>query len=170
MSSSSWQPSPNASPKVRVAVSYVDALSSWTHHDSPARRRDSFAALFAPNLEHRILPRCLSRPVLNKKQYIEYIEQLMPMFAEIQFTIHELLEIDDVVVFHGSSKGWSVTNSPYENEFMVILQFTTLEDDLNLPPQIVRAKEFVDSETCRAFFKAERERIKTASRSTAAGS
>lgn len=64
------------SPNLRAFLAYVDAVRTWNHKD--------LMACFDEALEHRILPQSLGRPVLNKRQYGEYIRGIMPLFKRLQ--------------------------------------------------------------------------------------
>jgi hypothetical protein len=61
---------------LRAFLAYADALH--------ARDFDAVLDCFDDALEHRILPQSLGRPVLNKRQYGEYIKGVMPIFKRFQ--------------------------------------------------------------------------------------
>jgi len=77
---------------MRAFLAYVDALEAWNFKD--------VMECFDEALEHRILPQSLGRPVLNKRQYGEYIRAVMPLIKRFQITIHEVIEAGDKMTVH----------------------------------------------------------------------
>jgi hypothetical protein len=47
--------------------------------------------VFDDALEHRILPKSMTRPVLTKKQYIEYWKGVMALFAKFEVSTGGLI-------------------------------------------------------------------------------
>ena len=101
------------SPIMRAFMTYIDALEAWSLRD--------IMACFDEALEHRILPHSLGRPVLNKRQYGEYLRAVMPLMKRCQvltstyslhlsftnahcptyqITIHEVTEAGDKITAH----------------------------------------------------------------------
>ncbi|TFK45090.1 hypothetical protein BDQ12DRAFT_674104 [Crucibulum laeve] len=149
---------PNPSPNMRTFLAYLKALNTWDY--------DACMAVFDNSLEHRILPKSLGRPVLNKKQYGEYFKGLMPTFSGIEFSIHEVIETPDKMTVHASSKGSSTLGTPYNNEYILILHFTSpptvtpsSEASGEWTPKIKLVKEFVDSAVSIKFFTEDRAKI-----------
>ena len=70
-SSDTYTPPEDPSPNLQALLSYVDARNDWA--TDTARIMDHFDE----SLEHRIVPKSLGRPVLNKRQYGEYIHGLL---------------------------------------------------------------------------------------------
>lgn len=56
---------------LRAFLTLVDAYHAWD--------LDHILDCFDEELEHRILPLSLGRPVLNKRQYGEYLKGIMPL-------------------------------------------------------------------------------------------
>jgi hypothetical protein len=68
---------PNSpSPNMRALLAYFKALQEWNFK--------GVMACFDEALEHRILPQSLGRPVLNKRQYGEYVGGIMPLMKKSQ--------------------------------------------------------------------------------------
>ncbi|THV06168.1 hypothetical protein K435DRAFT_849268 [Dendrothele bispora CBS 962.96] len=156
-----WQPSTltytppeNPSRNLQTLFAYVEARNSW--HESP----DSFLALFDDNLEHRILPQSLEKPVLNKKQYRELISGLLRFIKAYKMTLHDVIETEDTIVAHASSVTQGVYGTCSTSEYMITLRFAPpSEGEL---PKISYVKEFVDSLSSVEFFKEERRRAQLA--------
>ena len=56
---------------------------------------------FADNLEHRILPKSLGRPVLSKEQYGVYMDGIRGYFEYYEMQVREVLECEEgSIVFH----------------------------------------------------------------------
>jgi len=72
----SFVPPPTPSPYLRAFFAYVDAMHAWDF--------DRVMQCFDESLEHRILPKSLGRPVLNKRQYGEYFKGTMPLFVKFR--------------------------------------------------------------------------------------
>ncbi|EAU91886.1 hypothetical protein CC1G_04653 [Coprinopsis cinerea okayama7 len=123
------------SPYMRSLLVYLDAVN--------ARDFGSMEAVFDDALEHRILPKSMNRPVLTKRQYIDYWKGVMSMFAK----------------FEASTRGRSFSGTPYTNEYILLLHFTQPQYEGDLP-KIRYLKEFVDSTASLNFFKEESERRK----------
>lgn len=70
----SFVPPSSPSPNLQTLLAYCDALNEWNF--------EKVMAVFDDTLEHRILPKSLGRPVLNKKQYSEYFGGVMPLFKK----------------------------------------------------------------------------------------
>lgn len=64
------------SPNLRTLLAYVAGLEAW----DLAR----IIAPFGDSLEHHILPKSLGRPVLNKRQYTEYMAGVIPLFKSFK--------------------------------------------------------------------------------------
>lgn len=165
---------------MRTLLRYIDAVN--------ARDYASMASVFDDALEHRILPKSMARPVLTKKQYLDYSKSLLGMFAKFETKIHEVIEAGDKLTVHGSTRGKSWSGTPYTNEYMLLIHFThptpstlspssssggggggeSLEDefsaitfgrsDADRLPKIRLLKEFVDSSVTLQFFRDESER------------
>ena len=69
-------PPSTPSPYLRAFFAYVDAMHAWDF--------DRVMQCFDESLEHRILPKSLGRPVLNKRQYGEYFKGTMPLFVKFR--------------------------------------------------------------------------------------
>lgn len=74
MSSSAepWTAPENPSPNLQIALAYNDAMERWDE--------EALMSTFDETLEHRILPKSLTRPVLNKSLYRSYFQHLASMF------------------------------------------------------------------------------------------
>ncbi len=70
-----YTPPRHPSQNLRTLLAYVDARN----HLAP-----DIMKFFHATLEHRYLPKSLGRPVLNRRQYGEYVSQLQPMFASFR--------------------------------------------------------------------------------------
>lgn len=64
---------------MRSLLVYLDAVN--------ARDYSSMEAVFDDALEHRILPKSMARPVLTKKQYIDYWREIMGLFEEFEVSV-----------------------------------------------------------------------------------
>jgi len=115
------------------------------------------------SLEHRILPKSLGRPVLNKKLYGEYLGGLLPVFKTYKMTLHEVIEAGDTIVVHASASGLSMADTTFTNEYNITMHFVPPENGEGLP-KITFVKEFVDSENIVKFFAEEREKSAAAKR------
>ncbi|KAF8959946.1 hypothetical protein BDZ97DRAFT_1598129, partial [Flammula alnicola] len=142
------------SPNLRTFLAYVAAMEAWEFSD--------VMACFDEALEHRILPKSLGRPVLNKRQYGEYLKGVMPLFKIFKVTIHEVIEADNKMTVHFSAGGESVTGAPYGNEYIIILHFVPSPESEgpHALPKIRFVKEFVDSAFSSKFFTEERAKAK----------
>ncbi|KAH6885538.1 hypothetical protein BKA70DRAFT_1123912, partial [Coprinopsis sp. MPI-PUGE-AT-0042] len=124
------------------------------------------ASVFDDVLEHRILPKSMMRPVLTKKQYIEYWKGVMALFAKFETKIHEVIEAGDKLTVHASSLGKSWSGTPYSNEYVLMVHFAPSLRPPHSPttsvelPKIRYLKEFVDSSVSLDFFREESERRK----------
>lgn len=153
----SFVPPSTPSPYLRAFFAYVDALHAWDF--------DRLMQCFDESLEHRILPKSLGRPVLNKRQYGEYFKGTMPLFVKFRLTIHEVIEAGHRMTVHASSKGESIAGAPYANEYTMIIHFTpapislTPGEDPPLPKMML-VKEYVDSAASQKFFIEERAKMK----------
>lgn len=67
-----------------------------------------------------------------------------------QLTIYEVLEAGSAFTVHASTKGESVSGTPWANEYIFILHFGAPKAD-GLP-KIISFKEFVDSAAVVKFF------------------
>jgi ketosteroid isomerase-like protein len=65
-------------------------------------------------------------------------------------TIYEVLEAGSAFTVHASTKGESVSGTPWANEYIFILHFGASKAD-GLP-KIISFKEFVDSAAVVKFF------------------
>jgi hypothetical protein len=72
----SFVPPSTPSPYLQAFFAYVDAMHAWDF--------DRVMQCFDESLEHRILPKSLGRPVLNKRQYGEYFKGTMPLFVKFR--------------------------------------------------------------------------------------
>jgi len=139
---------------LRTFLAYADSL----------RALDLEAVLdcFDDALEHRILPQSLGRPVLNKRQYGEYIKGVMALFKHFQLTIHEVIEADDKMTVHASLMGESLAGVPLLNELTFMIHFVPppQHSGPNALPRMRFVKEFVDSEANLKFYKEERAKAK----------
>ncbi|KAF9012705.1 hypothetical protein BDQ17DRAFT_720999 [Cyathus striatus] len=115
---------------------------------------DAVLDCFDDSLEHRILPKSIGRPVLNKKQYGDYFRGIISFFKEIRIGLFEVVEAGDKMTIHGSGTGESITGTPYKNEFMIIMHFTSPAP--NGETKICLVKEFVDGMSTVKFFTDER--------------
>lgn len=68
-----WVPPCSPSPYVLVLLLYLEATENWDH--------DALMSLFDDSLQHWTLPRSLNRPLLNKRQYGEYLKVVRPTFS-----------------------------------------------------------------------------------------
>lgn len=68
-----WVPPPSPSPHVLVLLLYLEATETWNY--------DALMSLFDDSLQHWTLPRSLNRPLLNKRQYGEYVKSVRPTFS-----------------------------------------------------------------------------------------
>ena len=50
--------------------------------------------MFDEALEHRILPKSMARPVLTKRQYIDYWREVMSLFAK--FEVGDAVELQGI--------------------------------------------------------------------------
>ncbi|RDB25161.1 hypothetical protein Hypma_007986 [Hypsizygus marmoreus] len=141
-------PPSSPSPNLQTFLAYCDALNHWDY--------DKVMAVFDETLEHRILPKSLGRPVLNKAQYSAYFAGVMPLFKRLHITLHEVVEAKDVITVHATSTGESATGVPYLNESMLILHFAPPKDGGDGLPKICFVKEYMDSATVLKFFTEER--------------
>ncbi|KAJ3762443.1 hypothetical protein F5880DRAFT_1505950 [Lentinula raphanica] len=166
-SSSLWTPSSltyvppeNPSPKVQTTLAFVEARNVWFSRVASASGVEQMMSLFDDNLEHRILPQSLGRPVLNKNQYREYVQGLLHYIRDYKLSIHEVIESnDDSITMHASSAGMSVSGARFTDEYIFILHFTSSDTTEELP-KITSVKEFVDSKVTAEFFQEERRRAK----------
>lgn len=71
-SSSSWVRPQNPSPNLKVALAYLSALEQCDER--------KLMDTFDDTLEHRILPKSLGRPVLNKEHFGNYFQSIASMF------------------------------------------------------------------------------------------
>ncbi|CAA7260398.1 unnamed protein product [Cyclocybe aegerita] len=162
------QPDPSESPNglfsvpeepssnLRAFLAYVDALHKWDH--------EAVMACFDDELEHRILPTSLGRPVRNRLQYGEFFKGMMPMFRKFRVTIHEVIESDDKIAVHASSKGESTLGTPYRNEYTLMITFvppspSSPGEPVEELPKMRHVKEFVDSAFSANFFSEEQAKM-----------
>ncbi|PPQ85833.1 hypothetical protein CVT25_003464 [Psilocybe cyanescens] len=145
---------PQPSPNLRAFLAYISTAEAWDV--------DRTMDFFDDALEHRILPQSLGRPVLNKRQYGEYLKALRPFFKSYKVTIHEVIEADDKMTAHASSKGVSVSGVPYANEHVLIVHFVPppVSAGPNALPKMRLVKEYVDSSFSLTFFAQERAKAK----------
>jgi len=68
---------------LRTFLAYADSLREWD--------LEAILDCFDDALEHRILPQSLGRPVLNKRQYGEYIKGVMALFERVQVCLHPVI-------------------------------------------------------------------------------
>ncbi|KAJ3500254.1 hypothetical protein NLJ89_g9882 [Agrocybe chaxingu] len=141
---------------LRTFLAYVDALHQWDY--------DAIMACFDEELEHRILPASLGRPVRNKMQYEEHFKGVIPMFEKFRVTIHDVIESDDKIAVHASSKGESTLGTPYTNEYTLMITFTSPSrgsPDVHVEelPKMRCVKEFVDSAFSAKFFSEEQDKM-----------
>lgn len=90
----SFTPPENPSPNLQAVIAYVAARNATQSAvaQSSAKSLALIEDCFADNLEHRIIPKSLGRPVLNKKQYIEYLAGLPGIFKTFHVSSHLLTE------------------------------------------------------------------------------
>jgi len=145
---------PHPSRYLRAFLAYIDAFNAWD--------LDLILDCYDEQLEHRILPQSLGRPVLNKRQYREYLKGILPLFKRFKVTIHEVVEADEKMTIHASSVGESASGSPYANEYMIIIHFIPLPSSAgpHVLPKMRLVKEFVDSAVSVKFFAEERAKAK----------
>ncbi|KAH9485738.1 hypothetical protein JR316_0002653 [Psilocybe cubensis] len=142
------------SPNLRAFLAYVKAAEAWDV--------DRTMEFFDDALEHRILPQSLGRPVLNKRQYGEYLRALRPFFKTYQVTIHEVIEADNKMTAHASSNGVSVSGVPYANEHVLVIHYAPVSESAgpDALPKMRLVKEYVDSSFSLTFFAQERAKAK----------
>jgi len=145
---------PSPSRNMRAFLAWIDAYHAWD--------LDLILACYDEALEHRILPQSLGRPVLNKRQYGEYLKGILPLFKKFRLTVHEAIEADDKMTIHASSIGESASGSPYANEYTIIIHFVPApaSEGPNALPKMRLVKEFVDSAFSIKFFTEERAKAK----------
>ncbi|KDR75483.1 hypothetical protein GALMADRAFT_247920 [Galerina marginata CBS 339.88] len=139
---------------LRAFLAYIDAFNAWD--------LDLIVDCFDEALEHRILPQSLGRPVLNKRQYREYLKGVLPLFKKFKVTIHEVIEADEKMTVHASSVGESASGAPYTNEYMIVVHFVPAPPPAGASalPKMRFVKEFVDSASSVKFFTEERAKAK----------
>jgi len=132
---------------MRAFMTYIDALEAWNFRD--------IMACFDEALEHRILPYALGRPVLNKRQYGEYLRAVMSLMKGCQITIHEVIETGDKITAHVLSTGQTASDVPYVQEYMLVISFVPPPPSPTggyALPKMRYVKEFVDSVSSQRFF------------------
>ncbi|PPR06862.1 hypothetical protein CVT26_003986 [Gymnopilus dilepis] len=164
MSASEYRFNPSESPNygftvpdhpsryLRAFLALIDAYHAWD--------LDRIIECFDEQLEHRILPSSLGRPVLNKRQYREYLKGIMPLMKSFRVTIHEVIEADEKMTVHASSVGESASGVPYANEYTIIVHFVPVAPGSQALPKMRFVKEFVDSAFSAKFFAEERAKAK----------
>ena len=97
MSASEYRFNPSESPNygftvpdhpsryLRAFLALIDAYHAWD--------LDRIIECFDEQLEHRILPSSLGRPVLNKRQYREYLKGIMPLMKSFRVRLPVFLGI-----------------------------------------------------------------------------
>jgi len=133
---------------MQAFLAYTDALNAWD--------LERILHAFDDTLEHRILPKSLGRPVLNRKQYTTYITGIYPLFKWFHVAIHEVTESKDVLTVHASATGEGASGAPYANEIIMIIHFVPPKEGEDGLPKMALVKEFVDSTLVTKFFKEER--------------
>lgn len=78
-----YSPPVSPSPNLQTVLAYVNARNE---NDA-----DKIMSCMDDSLEHRILPKSLGRPVLNKGHYAEYLGGLLPVFKRYKVGIHSAL-------------------------------------------------------------------------------
>ncbi|KAL0574813.1 hypothetical protein V5O48_007150 [Marasmius crinis-equi] len=146
-----YHPPEHPSPRLQTVLEFIEASNEW----SSARHIQRVMDLFDENLEHRILPKSLARPVLNKKQYGEYLVGLMGWIKSLKMTLHEVVEGEDTIVIHTSTAGEGLNGTSFAGEEMITFHFTPPKRSEELP-KISFVKEFVDSQSTYQFFLEER--------------
>ncbi|KAK1231655.1 hypothetical protein PQX77_005221 [Marasmius sp. AFHP31] len=139
------------SPRLQTVLEFIDASNEW----SSTRSVDRVMNLFDDSLEHRILPKSLARPVLNKKQYREYLAGLLRWIKSLKMTLHEVIEGEDTVVIHTSTLGEGLNGTSFAGEEIITFHFTQPLNSRDIP-KISSVKEFVDSQSTYQFFLEER--------------
>ncbi|KIK69015.1 hypothetical protein GYMLUDRAFT_35054 [Collybiopsis luxurians FD-317 M1] len=151
-------PPDDRSPNLQTALAFIDARNLWVGEGPDGV--DQMLSLFDDNLEHRILPQSLCRPVLSKNQYRDYVRGLLQFIREYKVSLHEVIESNEnSIIIHASSVGTGVSGAAFANEYMLVLHFKASEEPGKLP-RICSVKEFVDSKVTAEFFQEERRRAK----------
>ncbi|KAF9524986.1 hypothetical protein CPB83DRAFT_819287 [Crepidotus variabilis] len=143
-------PPESPSPNLQAFLSYISAVHTLD--------TEVIIKHFDDSLEHRIIPNSLGRPVLNKKQYAEYVRGAVKFFKWVKLTINQVIEADDILTAHLSSVGESICGTPYSNELVLIFHYVPAPSDVgpDALPRVHYAKEFVDSATITKFYSEER--------------
>lgn len=85
-----YVPPPQPSVYLQAALDYVAARNQW----ALTKDTDTIIAVFAENLEHRIIPKSLGRPVLvNRKQFHDYTSLLTTFL--VNYKVHIRLAYSD---------------------------------------------------------------------------
>ncbi|KZP28473.1 hypothetical protein FIBSPDRAFT_817380 [Athelia psychrophila] len=148
---SGWTPPDSPSPNLATALAWMKALEEWdeaTHF-----------ATCDETLEHRILPKSLMRPVLNKNHYLSYFRGLAEMFAAPAGSSTQNAKVRLFTTCVASVKGESLTGELYENEYMYVLRLISSTTGNPEERKIQSVKEFCDSYASKTFFPAERKRV-----------
>lgn len=87
-SSMIYVPPHDPSPNLQTALAYIEARNAWFSSADNVSAVDRMMAVFDEDLEHRILPRSLGRPVLNKTQYKGYVNGLLSFIREYRVHIY----------------------------------------------------------------------------------
>jgi len=154
-----YVPPNDPSPNLQAALAYIDARNNWFSSADCVSAVERMMSMFDEDLEHRILPRSLERPVLNKSQYKVYVNELLRFIREYTISLHEVTEtIDNSIIIHASSVGTGLSGAKFSNEYMIFLHMKPSDNPEELP-KISKVKEFVDSKHTVEFFREERRRV-----------
>ncbi|KAF9558104.1 hypothetical protein CPC08DRAFT_639403 [Agrocybe pediades] len=135
---------------MRGYIKYMDAIYSWDV--------ERILDCFDEELEHRILPGSLNRPVLNKRQYRDYLNGVLPLFRICKMDLHEIIEVQERMTVHMTVRGRGTSGASYANETTQIIHWKLPppSSDPHALPKIRLMKEFVDSLFASTFFSNER--------------
>lgn len=86
-SSLTYVPPKEQSPNVQTALAFIEARNAWFSRSACSSGVGQMMSLFDESLEHRILPQSLGRPVLNKNQYMEYVQGLLRFIRDYKVRV-----------------------------------------------------------------------------------
>ncbi|KAF7345519.1 hypothetical protein MVEN_01570500 [Mycena venus] len=128
------------------------ALRMWMEA-MEKRDVEAVIASFDDSFSIQILPTTLGQPKMDKATYSAAFRQAIQHFKSLTVTFGDVFEAGTVYTLRVAAKGESALGTPWTNEYIFILAFTSPKD--GSLPKIASQLEFVDSAAFQNFYAAE---------------
>ncbi|KAJ7638104.1 hypothetical protein B0H17DRAFT_1339441 [Mycena rosella] len=116
------------------AQAFISALSNFDG--------DTITPILSPEFTHRIFPLSLGgngKAVRNKDEFLDLLRSVSSMITSLNFqTPLDIIQAQDVVIFHLLADGKTKNGKEYKNEYMFTIRFDG--------EQIHDVREFMDSQ------------------------